>query len=79
MKDYNGETGRARKTCKFYKELDGTIGHRPASVPPAILDTGNSRSSNSVNEDSAMEKETNGIMMTFYGTSYKFGLVNRWW
>ena len=60
-------------------QLGGILGHRPASVPPAVLDTGNSRSSNSVNKDSPVEKETNGAMMTYYyGTSYKFCLVNRW-
>ena len=33
VKDHNGETGRGRKTCKFFKELDAILGHRPASVP----------------------------------------------
>ena len=65
--------GRARKTCKFYKELDGILCHRPASVLPAMLDTGNSRSSKSVNEDSPVE---NGIMM-IYGTSHEFGLCRQ--
>ncbi len=32
VKDHNGETGKGRKTCKFYKELDNIIGHRPALV-----------------------------------------------
>ena len=42
VKDHNGETGRGRKTCKFYKELDRILGHRPASVPASLLDTGDS-------------------------------------
>ena len=42
IKDHNGETGRGRKVCKFYKELDVIMGHRPASVPTALLDTGSS-------------------------------------
>ena len=39
VKDSNGETGRGRKTCRFYAELDAILGHRPASVPPSVLDT----------------------------------------
>ena len=38
-KDNNNKTGRGRQTCKFYRELDGILGHRPASVPSALLDT----------------------------------------
>ena len=41
-KDNNNKTGRGRQTCKFYRELDGILGHRPASVPSALLDTGES-------------------------------------
>ena len=44
VKDNNGETERGRKTCKFYKELDEILGHRPASVPVSLLDTGTSSS-----------------------------------
>ena len=31
-------------SCKFYKELDKILGHRPASVPAALLDTGDTQS-----------------------------------
>ena len=52
VKDNNGETGRGRKTCKFYRELDSILGHRPASVPASLLDTGNGNaSSNSADEE----------------------------
>ena len=44
IKDHNGETGRGRKTRKFYTELDRILGHRPASVPSSLLDTGDSSS-----------------------------------
>ena len=27
-------------TCKFFKVLDSILGHRPASIPAALLDTG---------------------------------------
>ena len=39
VKDNNGETGRARKTCKFFNQLDEILGHRPASTPTHIVDT----------------------------------------
>ena len=42
VKDNNNETGRERKTCKFYSLLDSILGHRPATVPPCLLDTGDS-------------------------------------
>ena len=56
VKDNNGETGRGRKTCKFYRELDAILGHRPASVPTSLLDTGNS----STLEESTEEAATSG-------------------
>ena len=65
IKDHNGQTGRGRKTCKFYKELDGILGHRPASVPAVVLDTGTTSNSSSATEDVSTraegeEIETNG-------------------
>ena len=59
VKDNNGETGRGRKTCKFYRELDSILGHRPASVPASLLDTGNSSTSTSSTVEDSTE-ETNG-------------------
>ena len=59
IKDHNGETGRGRKTCKFYKELDEILGHRPASTPPVVLDSG-ATTNTSTSLDSAEEEETNG-------------------
>ena len=57
VKDHNGETGRGRKTCKFFKELDAILGHRPASVPTALLDTG---TSSSTVEESTEETQITG-------------------
>ena len=45
-----------RGTCKFYRELDAILGHRPASVPTSLLDTGNS----STLEESTEETVTSG-------------------
>ena len=61
IKDHNGETGRGRKTCKFYKELDRILGHRPASVPASLLDTGDSSSTLAESQES--EEEIDGKIM----------------
>ena len=61
VKDNNNETGRGRKTCKFFKELDNILGHRPASVPTSLLDTGDSSNPSNV-EDSC----TNGKSCLYY-------------
>ena len=60
-KDHNGQTGRGRKTCRFFKELDNILGHRPASVPAVLLDTGTSNSTGADSEESGEEREANGI------------------
>ena len=65
IKDHNGQTGRGRKTCKYYKELDNILGHRPASVPAVVLDTGTTSNSSSTTKDASTraegeESETNG-------------------
>ena len=36
---HNEETGRGRKSCKFFEELDAILGDRPSSVPNVLLDT----------------------------------------
>ncbi len=54
IKDNNKETGRGRKTCKFYCQLDAILGHRPATIPPSLLDTGSSQEAQDV------EPQTNG-------------------
>ena len=59
VKDHNGETGRGRKTCLFYNELDCILGHRPASVPSALLDTGSSSTALD-SEERPEELQTNG-------------------
>ena len=58
IKDHNGETGQGRKTCKFYKDLDRILGHRPASVPASLLDTG--ESSSTLAESLESDKEIDG-------------------
>ena len=40
IKDHNGVTGNGRKTFKFYNKLDEILGHRPASAPAFLVDTG---------------------------------------
>ena len=60
IKDNNNKTGRGRKSCKFFKELDGILGHRPASVPSALLDTGDSSGTLPDSEAESDEEEVNG-------------------
>ena len=65
-KDHNGQTGKGRKVCKFYRELDSILSHRLASVPAVLLDTGTTSNRSSATENhqgpscSAEEIETNG-------------------
>ena len=56
-KNHNGITGNGRKTCKFYSQLDRILGHRPASVPSALLDSGEFNSESE-------EEETDGNYYT---------------
>ena len=39
IKNSNGETGRGRKSCKFFDEMDRILGHRPTSVPPVLFES----------------------------------------
>ena len=41
VKDHNNGTGRGRKTCKFFSELDAILGCRPASIPSVLLESSN--------------------------------------
>ena len=38
IKDNNGETGRGRKSCKSFDEMDRILGHRPTSVLPVLFE-----------------------------------------
>ena len=72
VKDHNGETGRGRIMCKFYKELDNILGHRPASVPTILLDAGtgitgsSTESQQSESEPEETEPDLNGKVMVCY-------------
>ena len=35
--DNNSETGRKRKSFKFFGEMDSVLGHRPAIIPPVVI------------------------------------------
>ena len=58
-KDHNDETGRGRKICKFYEELDDILGHRPASAPAVLLDSLSSQDETELSPGSA-QLDTNG-------------------
>ena len=59
VKDNNGKTGKGRQTCKFYTRLDVILGHRPASVPSVLLDTGEPSGTQPDIEDKSEEEEIN--------------------
>ena len=47
--------------CTFYKELDEILGHRPASIPPVVLDSGTtSNTTTTLDSTELEEEETNG-------------------
>ena len=68
--DHNGQIGRGRKVCKFYKELDSILGHRPASVPTVLLDTGITNSTSSAAEpgDNSTEQKKKLKQMVNHNT-----------
>ena len=39
VKDHNDETGRGRKTWKFFESMDSILGTKPAFQPETIIDT----------------------------------------
>ena len=63
--DNNGETGSGRKTCRFYRELDGILGHRPASVPSILLDTATGTSATTESQSEEREDEFNGTYKNY--------------
>ena len=79
----DNQTGRGRKTCKYFLELDSILGHRPASVPAALLDTGSTSSGSTAVEDEGVassEREdltVNGKI--FILLSQQFALVFCTW
>ena len=56
VKDHNELTGRGRKTCRYFDELDEILGHRPIS---ALLDSGSTQERADPTE-SGEEGEANG-------------------
>ena len=78
-KDHNGQTGRGRKVCKFYRELYSILGHWPTSVPPVLLDTGTTKNGGSAAEnpqgdsnsaEGREEIETNGNNILYIKLGY---------
>ena len=62
VNDYNGETGKNRKTSKFFEKLDVILGHRPASAPSVLLDDGSSSTAvdEPTSQDSIEKEVQNG-------------------
>lgn len=73
VKDHNGETERGRKSCKFFKELDSILGHRPASVSAALLDTGISSSTVEETEETQIIGKKSTIIIQYLTFTAKDG------
>ena len=42
IKDCRGKTGRGRKEWKFFEAMDAVLGHKPATCPPVVIESGSS-------------------------------------
>ena len=40
IKDKNGKTGRGRNDWKFFEAMDQVLGHKPATKPPVLIESG---------------------------------------
>ena len=75
IKDHNRETGKGRKTCRFFDELDAILGHRSASTPAVVVDPGREKEKDQESQDTGEESQdhmgldANGI----YSTSMPVG------
>ena len=64
VKDHNNGTGRGRKTCKFFSELDEILGCRPASVPSVLLESCSTPDLQSVGDVEDGDGNANGKIYT---------------
>ena len=64
-REVKDHTGNGRKKFKFFLELENILGHRPASVPAALLDPGSSSSQNLGDEDTQSSFPVNGSYFIF--------------
>ena len=56
IKDDLKQTGNNRKTCKFFEELDEVMGTKPAIVPPVLLDTFSTPTTESSGHEEACQR-----------------------
>ena len=80
VKDHNNGTGRGRKTCKFFSELDEILGCRPASVPSVLLESCSTPDLQSVGDVEDGDGNANGkiyteILHNLIWTSYMMYIV----
>ena len=64
VKDHNNGTGRGRKMCKFFSELDEILGCRPASVPSVLLESCSTLDLQSVGDAEDGDGNVNGKVYT---------------
>ena len=46
IKDKHGQTGEGRKDWKFLEPMDAVLGHKPATRPPVVVESGCVREGN---------------------------------
>ena len=69
VKDHNGVTGNGRKSFKFFAKLDEILGHRPASAPTVLVDTGSpsiGTATTHIEESDTEDGETEGKHTIIY-------------
>ena len=57
MKDTRKKTGTGRKDWRYFEEMDAVLGHKPATQPPVVVESGEAAASDSSGHKSGDEEE----------------------
>ena len=58
VNDSNSRSGRGRKSCRFFDDLDGILGSRPATQPPIVVESlDDSKDSSADDGENVMERQ----------------------
>ena len=58
--DNNNKTGRGRKDWKFFDAIDAVLGHKPATRPPVVVESGDTMSTTANREEANTSISTAG-------------------
>ena len=58
--DNNNKTGRGRKDWKFFDAIDAVLGHKPATWPPVVVESGDTMSTTANREEANTSISTDG-------------------